>query len=357
MEVPKAFLDSYLEFESYPCNLVNSTTYSGALQCYKNRLDSIASRLCTKEEANDVYEDTKVHVAFRDFEFEPTKGQGKHQSSLRRTHLLTSLEVTHKRNVTSDSTLKIWLGDESAVDPLAASRTGEAVTKKDLKCRFIFLHGGHSRKPLKITRSMLVRILTYHQVMACYLDFLSVFGMSGDPRELGFSAFREQIFLRDSPRALQAFSLGRSGRQYQMSYNLKGVACISGKETPEDLRQWSIRQAAMHHQFDVVCGTTLWIIAKGDLELKARIQTLTGDAGRPEDKAFESPEASFRSSLAAHLVYCQWALEEWRWYIQWLEDQIEKGMTIAVKPELAIIFYRKTFSKSTSMRTGPGKHA
>ena len=176
---------------------------------------------------------------------------------------------------------------------------------------------------------MLGRILSYHQIMPSYLDFIAVFGSQSEARDLRFSAFREQTFLHDPPRAPQIADLGRSGRQYQLSYNLKGVTCISNCGTADDSREWSIRQAAFHHQFDVVYGTTLWIVTKGDLEIKDRVQGMTGKDGNPEDMAFETPEKSFRSSLAAHLLYSQWSLEEWRWYIQWLEDRVEQSVSTA----------------------------
>ena len=171
---------------------------------------------------------------------------------------------------------------------------------------------------------MLDRILTYHQVMPSYLDFLFFLGAQSEPRDLRFSAFREQTFLSSPPRALAIPSLGRSGRQFQLAYNLKAVACLSPANTSLKWKQWSIRQAAFHHQFDVVEGTTLWIVTKGNLDIKERVQAMTGEGGRPEDKAFGNPEACFRSSLAVHLLYGQWSLEEWRWYIQWLEDVVEQ---------------------------------
>lgn len=65
------------------------------------------------------------------------------------------------------------------------------------------------------------------------------------------------------------------------------------------------------------------MIAKGDLELKDRIQDLTGVRGRPEDQSFGTPTESFRSSLGVNLLLAHWSTEEWRWYIQHLESVIE----------------------------------
>jgi len=168
--------------------------------------------------------------------------------------------------------------------------------------------------------------MSYHQVMTGFLDFISVFGTSnetGESRELRFSGFREQTTLSKPARGPAVHELGRTGRQFQLCYNLKGVACISPPTQSMKQKVWSIRQAAFHHQFDAETGTAFWIIAKGDLELKDRIQNMTGKDGRPEDKAFGTPEECFRSTLAVHLLQCHWSTEEWRWYIQWLEDVTE----------------------------------
>jgi hypothetical protein len=171
---------------------------------------------------------------------------------------------------------------------------------------------------------MLTQILTFHQVMPVYLDFMSVFGAQSEPRDLRFGGFRKQTTLADPPRGPAVPKLGRSGRQYQLCYNLKSVALKSKDKTNIKFNEWSIRQAAIHHQFDIVEGTTLWIVTKGNLDLQERFKELTGKGGRPEDKSFGTLEQCFRSSLAAHLLYCHWSTEDWRGYILWLENVIEE---------------------------------
>jgi hypothetical protein len=170
---------------------------------------------------------------------------------------------------------------------------------------------------------MLTQIFTYHQVMPIYLNFISVFGAQSEPRDLRFSGFREQTTLASPPRGPAVIELGRSGRQFQLCYNLKCVALKSEDPKRIELNEWSIRQAAIHHQFDVVEGTTLWIVTKGNEDIKERFKELTGKDGREEDKSFATLEQCFRSSFAAHLLYCYWATEDWGWYIRWLEDVLE----------------------------------
>ena len=132
---------------------------------------------------------------------------------------------------------------------------------------YSFITADNSRAPLRLTQDMLLRLLSFHQVMPVYLDFLSVFGSQNEARDLRFSGFREQVALSITHRA-SIPELGRSGRQFQLSYNLKAVACKSALGIALTEQQWSIRQAAIHHQFDVESGLSLWIITQGRLFLK-----------------------------------------------------------------------------------------
>ena len=177
---------------------------------------------------------------------------------------------------------------------------------------------------------MLTFLMTYHQVMPAYLDFILVFGAQSEPRDLRFSGFREQTMISSHTRGLQIPRLGRSGRQYQLCYNLKSVALKT--EDPEDLalNEWSIRQAAFHHQFDVEEGTSLWIVTKGNEDLLERFTELTGKGGRPEDKSFGTAGQCFRSSLATHLLFCHWSTEDWRFHILWVETVIENATAMAL---------------------------
>ncbi|ERF69788.1 hypothetical protein EPUS_07044 [Endocarpon pusillum Z07020] len=303
LQLSQAFEQSYKSFEAYPCNLVYQPSYLGVLKAYRDRLNNAAAKLFTANNG-------EVYIPFRD--------------------LLPNEQAFEKRNIFDDEALKDWIGDRSTVDSLTSTPVGDLATRRDPKCRFVFLWGGHSRRPLNITRQMLIRIASYHQVMPEYLDFISVFGQQSSSRELRFSGFREQVLLSKPVKGLSMPSLGRSGRQYQLCYNLKSVACLSAADTTLKQKEWSIRQAAFYHQFDVGHGTTLWIVTKGDLEIKERLQEMTGKDGRPEDRAFGTPEECFRSSLAVHLLYCHWSTEAWRWYLQWLEDVTDHESHIAV---------------------------
>jgi hypothetical protein len=70
-------------------------------------------------------------------------------------------------------------------------------------------------------------------------------------------------------------------------------------------------------------------------DIQKRIQELTGENGDEEDRSFETRARSFISSLAVHSVLAQWASEDWRGYIRWLEQVLEeKVQLLQSSPEL-----------------------
>jgi hypothetical protein len=120
----------------------------------------------------------------------------------------------------------------------------------------------------------------------------------------------------------------RSGKLFQLCYNLKGVQLKLKSNENIKLDEWSIRDAAFYHQFDVEYGNALWITTKGGRDLLERYEELIGPSGRPEDKSFCDPESCFRSTFATHLLYCHWSTEDWRWYICWLEKVVDQEVSI-----------------------------
>lgn len=166
--------------------------------------------------------------------------------------------------------------------------------------------------------------------MPAYLDLLSAFGESSDEghKEIGARGLRMTSFQTRNATCRKVQSLasnGRSGRAYEMCYNLK----VAARTDDSGNREWSVRQAAFYHQFDVEHGAALWISTKARLvDIKTAIERLTGPQGLPEDKRYSSVEDAFRSSLAVHIVYCHWALGDWRHYVQHLDDKIEDIVSV-----------------------------
>ena len=108
-----------------------------------------------------------------------------------------------------------------------------------------------------------------------------------------------------------------------MCYNLRfAEQTTSPPEWP-----WSIRQTAIYHSFDTTSGRVVWIIVKGNRLINKRIRNAIGTSqktGQGYSYTFDSIGHSFHSSLKIQLIFCDWARENWRWYINFLDDEIRK---------------------------------
>ncbi|KAF3015909.1 hypothetical protein E8E14_010687 [Neopestalotiopsis sp. 37M] len=229
-----------------------------------------------------------------------------------------------KWNLFSDLAIQEWLGDIRPIESTAVF----AVTKEDPRCRFIFLLLNFVTGPLTISTKSASRILSYHQVSPNFFDFLDVYGTHRAlKRELRFSGFKAEIYLANPEPGVILPELGRSGRHYQISYNLKTATLR------EDIKQtikqpgpgcslWYIRQAAVHHQLDVGSGVQLWIFGDPYASLKGHIAEIMSEHRNHKDK-FKSVSASFKSSLEIQLHLARWAMGGWRQYILTLEDAVE----------------------------------
>ncbi|KAI0469669.1 hypothetical protein GGR56DRAFT_668482 [Xylariaceae sp. FL0804] len=298
----EGFKLSCLDSENYPLNMINSSANTSHMIMgrLKKRLDNNESRLFTEGK-----EDGDIDVPWRDM------------------HTAAGEDLS-KENIRSSDKLVARMGLEIDPTPGTSPTNSVKIAHQDPKCRFVYIYGDSSRSVLNITRPMLANILTFHQVMPAYLNFILVFGRQEEFEDLRFSGFIAQRSLTSNTRRPTIDALGRSGRQYQMCYSLKGIT------EEQDGSFTDIRQAAIHHQFDAENGRTLWLVTKGREDLKERFKELTGKNARKEDKTFDAPIDCFRASLAAHIMFCSWAAEDWRWRIKSLEKILERETSLAV---------------------------
>ncbi|ROW07704.1 hypothetical protein VMCG_03674 [Cytospora schulzeri] len=177
LPLPDRFQQSYLEKDSYPRNLIDRTigTYPSALNGYADRLTSAAPNLCYVPDADE------ADVSFYDIQADNGAVAG-----------------VEKRNIHSQETLTEWLTVKNDRDGNSPQSPEVLVTKKDPKCRLIYIYSQNALARLRITLSMLVEILSFHQVMPDYLDFLLVFGLQSYHKDLGFCSFREHTSLKPS---------------------------------------------------------------------------------------------------------------------------------------------------------------
>ncbi|KAK6824953.1 hypothetical protein PG987_012447 [Apiospora arundinis] len=304
-ELPERFQASLREAHTFPRNAISTTvdTLPYALKSLGDQYDFIKPTLYESDKS-------QWEVVIRDF----FTADGKAVAKCNAHHLA---ELTEFLGIQRDT-----------------SRTPARVEarKGDPKCRFVNLYAVTSRTPLLLTPEMFGELMTYHQVMPSIVDFISLFGGQTQPNDMNFSGFKAQPIATRPVDGRVAPGLGRSDKQYQLCYNLKCVRLKSSHPTEFTFGVWSIRQAVIHHQFDVNNGNTLWLVVKGgtDLELQRRFKDLMGDDSPSECRSFGTPEQAFRSSLSAHLMYCLWAREDWRSHISWLERSVDRVSQSAV---------------------------
>lgn len=156
---------------------------------------------------------------------------------------------------------------------------------------------------------------THFQVMPEFVEFLLPFGFQSYAQDFYFSGFRQRTQLAEHRRNT-APNAGPVDKRIQICCNLKSVE-------PSDSDGWSIRHCAVYHSFDMTEVQTSWIVIKGNELMKRRIYSETSDRGLHEPSDFKSLGGAFKASLETHLIFCDWSAENWRWYINSLEDRFQ----------------------------------
>jgi Mg2+ and Co2+ transporter CorA len=218
---------------------------------------------------------------------------------------------------------------------------------------------------------MLLTTTSYHQIMPSFLDFLFCFGAQHHAKDFFFTGFRHETRLFDAEKSVPIPDLGRSGRYLQLCYSLRSVEASPDQEK----WPWSIRGTATHHAFDFETGRTSWLMVKGEggASMKDRIIIETSSPRGKMFKRFDSRERAFSSALSTHLLLCNWSIENWRWYINYMEQEVQAitrktlSVTVAQPPSEPTpkILYTRTVTgilvppkkASTSKSTANIKHS
>ncbi|KAI0024211.1 hypothetical protein F4780DRAFT_726343 [Xylariomycetidae sp. FL0641] len=291
ISLPFGFAESYRQSERYPQAIVLKNTYGDS------RLKALYKRL--RERSTTLFvPDSDTLVKVRDI-----SAQGR----------------PVKNNWNSEADIKEGLGTTGDIGTLAT------VKKEDPRCRFLFLVTDTATSPLQISSNGLRRILSYHQVTPNFLEFLDVYGCpSAIGRELRFSGFRSELYLQNPEPGLIIPELNRSGRHYQICFNVKAV--FEKSHGDGTLMPWKLRQEAVHHQFDVGTGTQLFIFGDPHADMSDRIRELYSEkpVSRNYSDRFGTVSQSFSSSLEIHLQIARWATGGWRQYILSMEGEFEE---------------------------------
>ena len=193
---------------------------------------------------------------------------------------------------------------------------GQIIHRRTFLClrELSFIRAPHSRARLCVTRAMLARLLTYYQVPPAFLNHIFLFGDQRYPRESACGGFGSRL-LSESPdyRMLDHSS---SGAGLQQHYSLKSVKpCPGSMSWP-----WSVRQTSLFHWQDFDTGRSSWIIVKASDLIRNRV------SGHLRTKYESFDEASLVQRIELcfeiHLILCDWADEQWSWYIDYIDEHL-----------------------------------
>ena len=163
-------------------------------------------------------------------------------------------------------------------------------------------------------RARLTQLLTYCQAMPSFLDCILPFGEQVEKLDSLFCGFRYQFSMGSKDHTSRFAQGGRSGNEYQQTYSLKSVEYVG-----QDPRwPWYIRRTSVFHSFDLSEGRAVWVILKANKVIMERVSNdVSKEKNSPSNRA-----AGFASSLRIQAIPCDWAEENWRWYINFLEERL-----------------------------------
>ena len=156
--------------------------------------------------------------------------------------------------------------------------------------------------------------------MPSFLDYLFSYGDQEFDQDFHFSGLHFEPRLHEASPIMRINELCRSGKVFELCYSLRSVE--------EAKRQtswpWSVRGTAVYHSFDTGTAHANWITVKGSTLMKERFSRELDPENTGSTYSLATDEGAFAYSLATHLLLCNWSGENWRWYINFMEAEVQK---------------------------------
>ncbi|KAL8893307.1 MAG: hypothetical protein Q9192_005397 [Flavoplaca navasiana] len=150
-----------------------------------------------------------------------------------------------------------------------------------------------------------------------FVDLLLPLGDRKTAQDFFSNCFYQQTRLNHNAHALHVPERAWSGQDFQICYSLKSV------ERSE-------------HVFDVRNVRSSWVVVKGNRELENRITSATSGRAPPEFSSYETVGKALSAALSTHLIMIDCSAENWRWYINFLEDKFQEKSKGAISTDADI---------------------
>ncbi|KAI1470360.1 uncharacterized protein F4812DRAFT_449905 [Daldinia caldariorum] len=270
-DIPVHFEESKNRASEYPTNLVRTEAYRHTLESYRRKLN-----------AGGLF-----HPDYRGLGFiELYEGD----NAFRKSNPLNTVDQLG-RQIDEEDVAPFW--------------------------RMIFLRSKSNREALGCSKDQLTLLLTYHQVMPSFLDFVLTFCTRERP--VTHAIFRHEDYLEENSKMFLVPPLKRSGVQIQHAFN---ILSVERADERMEKNQWPLRQVAAYYSFDVINGRSLWIVIKGNPLIARRIVSAMEHQRRLRATAITDAETSFIAALEVHMIMIDWCSENWAEYIEYVEELV-----------------------------------
>jgi len=188
------------------------------------------------------------------------------------------------------------------------------------------------------------------------VDFLLAFGVSEHPKDFHYSGFRSEMNLSQESNRLVLRNLGRSGRDIRLCHILRSVEKVDVTSKSPNSWSWSIRPTVTYHSFDVETQRSVWMIVKANGVIKTRVRSSCKDQDLYRLSPEDNINNTFGSTLRTHLILCAWAGENWRWYINDIEQRVQtltrEALTESMDQTTLLTEYLPTDKADTQLGSG-----
>lgn len=190
---------------------------------------------------------------------------------------------------------------------------------------------------LHVEEDVLLEILTYHQVPANFLSFLTTGSEAWSfASSIRFAGFVGRSTLRPLRRQPSLMGLGRSGTHVQVCLTLFSIReyplhALPGESDPERTPRWETHSAVVYLHFDFVEGTAVWLLVsprcyhpeKGKGTQNLLWNTLKGGlASDMSTLACLDIHERFRVSLSCLLAVARWSIGMFSHHLQDTERRL-----------------------------------
>ncbi|OJD36867.1 ankyrin repeat protein [Diplodia corticola] len=227
----------------------------------------------------------------------------------------------------SESAKRLFVPEgESCVDVLAVRNDPEGVSTAwlfpplsdvqpgDGKCssRFFFIRQPYSWTQLLISEVLFRKLMTIFRVHPAFLEVVLTFGEKIAPVEESQCSFFASISSNGaSDSTSNRPPPSGSTCSFEIAYNIKYVA-RHGRKYPKD--PYSVRESGVYQKHTAASQQCTWILLQPSNELEERLQR----------HMFDPLASNPNGHLLIHALILLVASEDWREYVNYLEDEFSK---------------------------------